>query len=214
MRRLNEEETDDRIKPEKETSHSLAEIGSIVKEIQEFVKTNPRLKNNKHIINIFIQVNKYRKELENMKKILPNIPADKLENTKANYSALFNDIFSKLINSYRQFSLEHSGREPEKKPAHPLDLYDLTRTSEILKNQAEIVLKIKTTFDFMEKERYKVLDYVQFILSLEKKLYELIESENKYYYNLALSDSGKRELSRTICLELMKIIERQAETAA
>ena len=50
-----------------------------------------------------------------MKKLINNIPKDKLDNFKANYSQNINNIFSSLINSYNHFIEEKTG-ETGRKP--------------------------------------------------------------------------------------------------
>ena len=201
-------------KDEQTREYSLAEIGGIVKEVQDLAGKDPSLKSNKNVINIMLQVNKYRNELETMKKIMPNIPPDKRENFRSNYSKTINDIISKLLASYRLLMTEDNLiQEKENRPVHVLESYDLSITAELLKKQAETADRIRTTLDFADRERFKILETIQTLKPFEKILSESVLKEEKHYYNLSLSDTGKREIGRQYCLEIIKILEKQAESA-
>ncbi len=197
---------------EPQKQYSIAEIGEIIKEVQELVKADNNLKSNKNVINISIQISKYKRELESMKKIFPNIPPDKRENFRLNYTKTVNDIFLKLLNSYRLLIEEHNlPEENSNRQTHILERYDLSIVSELIKKQAESSDRIKTTFMFADRERFKILETIQTLKTFEKSLNESLLKEEKHYYNMALSESGKREISRQFCLEIIRILERQAE---
>ena len=189
---------------------SISDIGNIVKEVQDLLSKDPAVRSDKNIQNILIQVSKYKKENESMKKLINNIPKDKLDNFKANYSQNINNIFSSLINSYKQFIKEKTG-EIGQKPLSPLELYDLTIISEILKKQGEEIAAVKSTIDYAAKERFQIREIIMTADSRKAKLKELIEEEKKKLFNIALSEQGAREVSRNLSLEIVENLKRELE---
>ena len=210
--KLKNEEKPDNNSSEAENSPkvSVSDIGNIVKEIQDLLAKDPAVRADKNIQNILIQVSKYKKENEAMKKLINNIPKDKLDNFKANYSRNINNIFSSLINSYNQFIKEKTG-ETVKKPASPLELYDLTIISELLKKQGEEIAAIKSTLDYAARERFQIRDIIMTADSRKAKIKELLDEEKKKLFNIALSEQGAREVSRNLSLEIVENLKKELE---
>ncbi|MDX9799936.1 MAG: hypothetical protein RBT69_01220 [Spirochaetia bacterium] len=206
------EEQENEAEKESVRKYSLTEIIEIIKEVQELVKKDPLLKSNKNVINILVQVSKYKKENETMKKILPNIPADKKEIMRLNYSKTLNEIISKLLVSYKALTTEDKLIDEKKREnKHILETYDLSIAAELLKKQAETSDRIKTTLVYADREKFRILEIIQTIKQFEKSFNESFAIEEKHYYNMALSEAGKREISRQFCLEIIKILEKHAE---
>ncbi len=192
------------------TRISISEIGNIIKEVQELISRDPSEKSNKNIQNILIQINKYRNENESMKKLINNIPKDKLDNFKANYSQNINKILSSLIISYKEFLREKEGKTSHR-PQNPLELHDLTILSELLKKQAEEISAVKTTLDYAAKERFRIREIILTADPRINRLKKYSEEEKKKYFNMALSEHGSRELSRNISLEIIENLKREIE---
>ena len=197
-------ETDERPKT------SIADIGNIVKEVQDLIAKDQNIKADKHIQNILIQIAKYRAENESMKKLINNIPKDKLDNFRANFSKNINAIFSSLINSYNQFISERDD-SPEPKPSSPLEMYDMTIMSELLKKQGEETAAVKSTLDHAAKERFRIRDIIVTADSRIASLKESIAEEKKKLFNIALSEQGSRELSRNLSLEIIEHLKKELE---
>ena len=194
-----------------EKHYSVEEVGEIVKEIQEATKKQPDLKSNKNVINILIQVQKYKKELESIKKIMPNLPPDKQENFKINSKNAINEILSKLVTSYETLLKEASVIQETSKKQYAFETYDFSPIVELLKKQAEISDRIKVTFNFADRERFKILETVQTLKTYGTNIKESLKKEFEYYHSVSLSEAGKREVSRQFCLETIKILEKQSE---
>lgn len=200
------------IEKENLRKYSLTEIVEIIKEVQELVKKDPLLKTNKNVINILVQVSKYKRENETMKKILPNIPAEKIEIIRLNYSKTLNEIISKILISYKALTTEDKLIEGKKEQnKHILETYDISIAAELLKKQAETSDRIRTTLNYADREKFRILEIIQTIKQYEKSLTGSFAIEEKHYYNMALSEAGKREISRQFCLEIIKILEKHAE---
>ena len=195
-----------------EKHYSADEVGEIIKEVQDEIKYHPDLKSNKNVTNILIQVQKYKKELEAFKKIMPNLPPDKQENFKINSKNTINDILAKLVTGYEALIKETSSGMQEKSRKNDIfEDYDFTPIVELLKKQAEISDRIKATFNFADKERYKILETVRTLKSFEEKIKESLKKEYDYYHSVSLSEAGRREVSRQFCFETIKILEKQSE---
>ena len=200
---------EDDLHSEAEKHYSVTEVSEIIKDVQDAITVYPELKTNKHIVTIQHQVQKYKKELESIKKIIPNLPPDKKENFSINSRNTINDILLKLITHYKTFMEEM--QKDSKKQITTLESYDFLPTVELFKKQAEISDRIKTTFVFADRERFKILDTVRTLKNFEAILKESLKKESDYYHNVSLSEAGKREISRQFCLETIKVLERQAE---
>ena len=203
---------EDSLQNEMEKSYSVTEVGEIIKQFQDELKKNPDLKSNKNVINVRIQIEKYKKEIESIKKIMPNLPPDKQENFKINSKTIINDILAKLVTSYETFVKEKNA-EPEdpKKHEYNFESYDFSPILELLKKQAEISDRIKVTFIFADRERFKILETVQTLKTFEETIKESLKKEADYYHNVSLSEAGRREVSRQFCLETIKLLEKQAD---
>ena len=105
-------------------------------------------------------------------------------------------------------------RKPEK-PAEnrssPLELYDLTIISELLKKQGEEIAAVKSTLDYAAKERFQIREIIMTADSRKTKLKELLGEEKKKLFNIALSEQGARELSRNLSLEITENLKRELE---
>lgn len=189
---------------------TIADIGNIVKEVQDLIAKDPKLKSDKNILNILIQVGRYRTENESMKKLIKNIPKDKLENFKANYSQNINRILGSLVNSYNHFLKEKAG-VPVQKYSNPLEQYDLALTSELLKKEGEELSAVKSTLGYAARERFRTREIILTVDKRMNNLKNLLNEEKKKYFNLALSEQGARELSRYLSLEIIENLKRDLE---
>ncbi|MCL2706055.1 MAG: hypothetical protein FWE72_07595 [Spirochaetaceae bacterium] len=194
-----------------EKHYSIGEVGEIIKEVQEEIIKHPDLKSNKNVINILIQVQKYKKELESIRKILPNLPPDKQENFRINSKNTINDILSKLVASYEALLKETNITQKNPNTQSVFETYDFSPIIELLKKQAEISDRIKITFAFADRERFKILETVRTLKTLEEKIKESLKKEYDYYHSVSLSEAGKRDVSRQFCLEAIKVLEKQSE---
>jgi len=194
-----------------EKHYSVAEVSEIIKEIQEETTKHPELKANKNVINILIQVQKYKKELESIKKIMPNLPPDKQENFKINSKNTINDILSKLVTSYETLINETNIKQDKPGNQNIFEAYDFSPIVDLLKKQAEISDRIKVTFTYADRERFKILETVRTLKTFEEKIKEYLKKEYDYYHSVSLSEAGKRDVSRQFCLETIKILEKQSE---
>ena len=208
LKSRNEEKTDDGNKEDQ--NFTVSDIGDIVKEVQALITKNPKVKTDKNIMNILIQVSRYRTENDSMKKLIKTIPSDKLDNLKANYSQNINKILSSLVTSYNIYLKENTEKEVPKF-SNPLEQYDLSIISEVLKKQAEEISAIRSTLDYAARERYRTREILKTIDSRKEKIYKLLDEEKNKYYNLALSDHGSIELSRSLSLEITGILKRELE---
>lgn len=190
---------------DEEKKYTFNEIGEIVKSVQSLVLENPEIKKDKRIHNIITQVSKFNSEVESMNKVLSHVPEEKKQGVKTNYSKSLNEIFSKLLSNYKEVIRDLEKKVPRQQ--HLFNLYDLSIVADGLKKQAEITDRIKTTFLFAEEERFKILDILATLQKFKKEIMQLMENEEKHYYNAAFSESGKRKIKREFCLEIIKILE-------
>ncbi len=189
---------------------SISDIGNIIKEINILIAKDQSLKSDKNIQNILIQISKYKTENESMKKLINNIPKDKLENFKSNYSQSINAILLSIINNYNNFTKEKSG-EIIDKHSSPFEQYDLTIISELLKKQGEEVAAVKSTIDYAASEGFGIREIIMTVNSREKKIKELLAEEKKKLFNISLSEQSSRELSRNFALEIIENLKRELE---
>ena len=197
-------------KPDRK-SYTVSDIGNIVREIQTLIKKEPELKSNKNILNILVQINRYKSETESMKNLAKNIPHDKIDNFKANYSQNINKILSSLVNSYILLLDEKKGDAGSSKYGNPLEQHDLSITTDLLKKQAENISRIKSTLEYAAKERFRIREIIATSDSIRDRIYSSVEEEKKKYFNMALSENGGRDLSRLVALEIMENLKKQLE---
>lgn len=199
--------------PEAGTEKEEKNIMRINSEINDMIEKDKELKNNKFIQNIISNFNLYKKELDNMKKMLPNIPAYRRSVFKEKFTEIFSSLSGYICDNYAEFKKEIR-REYKGMIYHSLSNYDISVCSEIYKMQAENISKIKSTLEFAVQEKYKIMDILSVIKKSENSMIGQIKEEDDKYYLFSLSHSEAVLVNKMFSHEIEKIIRRQIDSEA
>ena len=194
----------------KEDSKPEMGMKEILEEINERIKITPELKQHAAVKNIFMQVNIYKRELENMQKLVPNIPEEKRPGFYANFKQSFAKITEKIRDHYRL--IQHEDEEEAAKElvsTNPLKNHDLAGLAMIFENQAQEFSVIRSTLQFAAVERYKTREILASIVDRKERIQLLIASETSTYSGFEPASGGSRALSRAFGAELITVLNRQ-----
>ena len=185
------------------------ELKEIAAAIQAKIAKDPELRKHPAVKNILMQVSYYRREVDNMKELAPNIPKEKAPAFYDNFKRTFADITRKAQESYIALLREES-RPAAPVPANILDRYDLSPLAPTFAAQAQEFARLHSILAYAEKERYKTREILEPIGANRSKSLSIVERELKEYervafsrgtliareFSAALADYFERRLSR------------------
>ena len=149
----------------------------ILEEIQERMKLSPELKQHQAVKNIFMQVNIYKRELGNMQKLAPNIPAEKRPGFLANFKRSFEQITDKIRDQYHLIQREDVVKAAKDViSTNPLKNHDLSELGTVFDNQAKEFSVVRSTLRFAADERYKTSDILSSLKDRQERIQLLLAS--------------------------------------
>lgn len=184
---------------------------TIVGNVQKRISENQAAKSHPMIKNILLQVGVYRRELENMKELAPNIPKEKSAAFTANYKKTFDEITRKVQDSYAALLREEEGPEKDARPKSMFLRFDVKGLAPFFASQAQEFARIRSILTYAEKERYKTLDILGEILRKRDNTISLIDRELKNYERFWFGHGD--ELAREFGTELTTYMARRLSVA-
>ena len=198
---LNEEET--------QTSEQI-NVKEIMKRVQERIKEDPNMRQNAAIKNILMQMAIYRKELDQMKTLAPNILPEKKQSFLENFKKTFDDINEKIQEQYRTIETEEERKAAmDFVDSNPLKQQDLKPLGKILFEQAREFSQIRSTLDFAGKERFKTREILGRVLEGRERTLLLIATEQRQYTGGNGDVSTEKILGKAFGAELIRVLNRQ-----
>ncbi len=185
------------------------DIKEIVSELNDRIKKEPDLSKHPAVKNIFMQMNIYKKELEEMKKLSPNIPPEKASAFFANFKNRFNQITGSIQENYTVLLKEEQERLHEKRLTNPLEGYDLVPLAKMCMAQAQEAAKVRSTLNFAEKEGYRTREYLVNLIEEKDTILRPFHSEAEYFQRMEPSPKRMAGLAKTFGQEIIVILERQ-----
>ena len=184
---------------------------TIVGNVQKRIAENPAAKSHPMIKNILLQVGVYRRELETMKELAPNIPKEKSAAFTENYKKTFDEITRKVQDSYAALLREEEGPEKNERPRSMFLRFDLKGLAPFFASQAQEFARIRSILTYAERERYKTLDILGEILRKRENTLSLIDRELKNYERFWFGHGD--ELAREFGTELTTYLGRRVSIA-
>ncbi len=183
------------------------EIKDILREIQNRIAQDPSLKQDQAIKNIMLQIGKYRKELDNMKKLAPNILPEKQKAFYGNFKQTFENIADKIREQYSTIQTRDEVEAAKEIPStNPLKNADLGSLEQVFTQQGKELSVVRSTLAFAASERYKTRDILTTVTDRKERLDMLLSSETSTYDDI---NGDERALSRAFCNELITVLNRQ-----
>lgn len=191
-------------------TESKEDLKEILKDIQERIQKDPNVRNHNAVKNIFMQVNMYKRELENMKKLAPNIPAEKQPGFYANFKQTFDKITAKARENHAVLLKEDWDQAAQEMPStHPLKRNDLKPLAALFLDQAKEFSMIRSTLTYAGAERYKTRDILSRVIERRDRVNTLVAEETKRYGEMETGSGGGRSLSRAFAAEVIAVLNRQ-----
>ena len=177
-------------------------VKEIIQDVNSRLKQNPELSQHAAIKNILSQVGLYKQELENMKKLSPNIPKEKAESFSENFKKVFSEIHARIQEKYSSFLKEEVEKTRDSTPHNPLEVYDLKPLSKLLLSQVQMMARIRSTLTFAEKEGFQTRSILVSIFNDRVNILNTIDKEMKQYKTISGSDDAGVHLSKTFASEI------------
>ena len=203
--------------PEKDPAAQRAgvmDVKEILGDVRKRMETDPSLRSDQAVKSILMQIQIYRRELERMNSLSPNIPPEKKESFAANFRGSFEEITQKIRHGYAslirpEVESEIAGKEERS----PLERYDLSGAADIFTSQAQETSMLEATVEFAIKDRYKTREVLTGLVPRRERLSELIRREEALYRDAEGPAPGPDSISRAFIAELARLFTRQAERA-
>lgn len=192
-------------------------IKEIIQDVNDRIKENQSVALHQSIKNILAQVNLYKKELEEMKKLLPNIPKEKAEAFSDNFKKTFAEINKRIEENYSSYLREEIQKYHESLNTNPLSYIDVKPTAKLFLEQARIVAQLRSTLTFAESEGFQTRAV---LVGIDKEKDELLKpflKEMTEYKNIAEEAGDAVKLSKAFSSEIIyhlnRVINRLKRTA-
>jgi hypothetical protein len=178
-------------------------IKEIIQDVNDRIQMDQSTAMHQSIKNILAQVSLYKKELENMKKMLPNIPKEKAEGFSDNFKKTFAEINKRIEENYSSYIREEIQQYHESLHTNPLSYIDVKSMGKLFLEQARTVSKLRSTLTFAESEGFRTR---AFLVSIEKEKEELLgpfTREMTEYKKYTESEEGAAALSKAFSSEIV-----------
>ena len=204
----------------KEETFSIEDLafGDILEEINKRIKENPEFGKNNSVKMILMGVNRYRKERDTMKKLLPTIREENKRSFILNFKKTFDEIIDSIRRNYADILKEEN--PPTEDNRNILELVSFKKTAPLLASQCQIISKIRSTLSFVKEEKYKTREVLIQLAGERKKILSLLDSEIRMYTGFSkeldpekLKAAGTGDpaslMSRLICTEIIQFLEKE-----
>jgi hypothetical protein len=185
------------------------DIKEIIQEINEKVKENPGLNQHQAVKNIFMQMGMYKKELQDMKKLSPNIPPDKASAFFANFKGRFDTITQSIHENYASLLKEEQEKLREKSLANPLSAFDLLPLAKLCAAQAQQAARLRSTLNFAIKDGFRTREYLTNLLKEKASIMQPFDRESELYLSMGGSQKSGKRIGKLFGAELIHVLEKQ-----
>lgn len=185
------------------------DIKEIVQEINERLKSSPELNQHQAVKNIFMQMSMYKKELEDMKKLSPNIPPDKASAFFANFKNRFDSITQSVHENYASLLNEEKDKLREETMANPLSRFDLAPLAKLCAFQAQEASKIRSTLRYAENDGFRTREYLVDLVKEKTAIMKPFERETDLYVSMGASKEEGKRIGKLLGSELIYVLEKQ-----
>ena len=187
-------------------------IKEIIQDVNDRIQMDQSVAMHQSIKNILAQVNLYKKELAEMKKMLPNIPREKTEAFSDNFKKTFAEINQRIEENYSAFLREEIQKYHESLNTNPLSYIDVKYMGKLFLEQAQTVSKLRSTLKYAENEGFKTRTVLVNIEKEQEELRRPFFRELLEYKRLTESDQDAFTLSKAFSSEIVhhlgKVVRR------
>lgn len=187
------------------------EFKTIVENIQKRIAKDNSARNHPMVKNILFQVTRYRRELENMKELAPNIPKEKSAAFTENYKRTFEEITRKVQDSYAALLREEVAPDKHEGPKSMFGRFDMKQLVPFFTAQAQELTRIRSVLSYAGRERYKTREILAEIFRKKDQTLALVEREIKEYERMWFGHGS--ELAREFAGEVMAYLSRRISVA-
>jgi virulence-associated protein VapD len=190
-----------------ENAARQTEFKTIIENVRRRMAKSPSVKNHAMVKSILMQVSKYRRELENMKALAPNIPKEKAAAFTTNFKKTFEEITRKVQDYYAAILREEEAPAEEEPPKNMFQRFDLRTLGPFFAAQAQDLTRIRSVLSYAEKERYKTREILSTIGRKKEQSFALVERELKEYERFLFGHGA--EIAREFAAETAEYLGRK-----
>lgn len=185
-------------------------IKEIIQDVNYRLQEEPSLSHHPAIKNILYQINTYKGELENMKKLTPNIPKEKAESFSENFKKTFSEIHQRIEENYTAFLKEEIEKIHETAPGNVLELYDIKTMSKLYMAQAQKIVELRSTLTYAEEEGFRTRTVLVGLFKEKATVLGSFENEKNEYIRLAGDTDQGIKISKAFGSEMIYRLEKAA----
>ncbi len=184
-------------------------IKEIIQDVTGRIKQDPSFQEKREVKNILLQIKQYRTEMAELAKLKENIPKEKLPGLAANFNSRFAKISASITENYKAITSEEMKSEIMAKASHPLQIYRLNALTKPLWGQVRHFSLIHSTVTFIARERFQTREHLVNLNNRKEESMSFLNNELLAYRELTGSESEAAKINRLLCLEVMRILEKQ-----
>ncbi len=189
------------------------DVTTIVSAIKARINKNPEIKQHPAVKQILIQINRYQREYEKMRELLPKIKFEVLPSFLSNFINVFDSIFTSIRKNYSEIIAEEEEKEKDKRVTHLLPVLPMKKITPIFETQAREISRMRSVLSFAREERYKTREILVKLYNDKTKILETIDRERTAYKGLCanlpplpIEENLRRNCYSRILMEFKKEI--------
>lgn len=186
-----------------------SDLKTIVQNMNNKIAENPGLKTNDTVKHILFQVQRYKKELEKMKSLLPNIPEEKKQDFMANFKKEFQEITASIFENYTKLQKEEEKSLQDKMSQNPLTQFNLVPLGKLFFSQAQDMSRIRATIEYAKKEGFRTREFLVKLGNDRDTIMAAYKKEMDSYYSMTGSREKAAATAKRFGAEVIRVLERQ-----
>jgi hypothetical protein len=157
------------------------QVGAILADVNALIKRNPALRSHAAIKNILMQVQRYNRENQKMRALVPTIKPEMRTSFLANFTRTFEEIIGSIKRQYLTILQEQAEGQKAHREGFSLAVLPLKELAPLLASQAKEVARIRSTLAHAREEKYKTREVLVRLYDGRQAVLRLIEEEVKVY---------------------------------
>lgn len=186
------------------TDQPVPEIKQIMHEIRSRIRSDASYRRRPPVKNILMQIQKYSREVDSLKKLIRTAPEDKKPAYVRNFRNFSQEIFSSIKRQYAEL-LKEEAPSHEPSAGDSLSDYDLKPVLGVLMAQAEVYASLWSSLVYARTREQRVRESVVALANRREETLATVELERRVFERVAGTDAT--ELACAFARELVALID-------
>lgn len=181
------------------------EIREIMHDIRTRIRKDAEYRRRAPVKNILMQINKYSREVDSLRKLVRTAPQDKKPAYVRNFRKTSDEIFASIKRHYAEL-LEQESSENDQISDNPLAVYDLKPLAPLFTSQAEAFASMASSLVYARTEEQRIREAVVALGRRREELLSGVDRERSTYAEM--TGSNPAPVARAFARELVAALDR------